>query len=105
MMLMASYAMSLNNLPVVYNCLVFLPGSMINFVSFDQDKLQNSGKAPKASLIMENCSAHPDEELLISTDELVMFILPNISIINSAHGATYSGNLKVVIVENTLYRI
>ena len=78
---------------------------MINLVSFDQDKLQNSGKAPKALLIMENCSAHPDEELLISTDGLVMFILPNISIINSAHGAACSGNLKVVIMENTLYRI
>ena len=73
-----------------------------NFASFGQDKLQNSGKEPKASsLIMENCSAHPDEELLISTDGPVMFIPPNISIINSAHGPACSGNLEVAIVENT----
>ena len=42
------------------------------FVPFVQEKLRESGTEPKALLIMDNCSAHPDEELLISRDGLVL---------------------------------
>ena len=79
----------LNNLPVVYksqknawvNCINYSSWFHDNFVPFVQDKLRNSGKEPKALLIMDNCSAHPDEELLISRDGLVkaMFLPPNVT--------------------------
>jgi len=42
-----------------------------SFVPFVQDKLRNSGQQPKALLLMDNSSAHSDEELLISRDGLV----------------------------------
>ena len=79
----------LNNLPVVYksqknawvNCNIFSAWFHDSFVPFVQDELRNIGQQPKALLLMDNCSAHPDEELLISRDGLVkaMFLPPNVT--------------------------
>ena len=79
----------MNSLPVVYksqknawvNCTIFSSWFHEKFVPFVQKKLQESGRELKALLIMDNCSAHPDEELLISRDGLVkgMFLLPNVT--------------------------
>ena len=62
------------------NCNIFSSWFHNNFVPFIQDKLRNSSQEPKALLIMDNCLAHPDEELLISRDGLVkaMFLPPNV---------------------------
>ena len=51
------------------------------FVPGVQSKLQSMGIEPKALLILDNCSAHPDEELLVSADGLVTakFLPPNVT--------------------------
>ena len=54
---------------------------ILSFVPFVQKKLQELKLPKKALLILDNCSAHPDEELLVSKDKLVkaMFLPPNIT--------------------------
>lgn len=52
-----------------------------HFVPFIQKKLQEMKLPKKALLILDNCSAHPDEELLVSKDKLVkaVFLPPNVT--------------------------
>ena len=79
----------MNNLPVVYkaqknawvNCTIFSFWFHEKFVPHVQEELRKIGKEPKAVLIMHNCAAHPDEELLISRDGLVkaLFLPPNVT--------------------------
>ena len=79
----------MNNLPVVYkaqknawvNCTIFSSWFHEKFVPRVQEELWKTGKEPKALLIMDNCAAHPDEELLISRDGLVkaLFLPPNVT--------------------------
>ena len=51
-----------------------------NFVPTVQEKLRERGCEPKAVLLLDNCSAHPDEEELISADGKVIakFLPPNV---------------------------
>ena len=52
-----------------------------HFVHSVQKQLQEMKLPKKALLILDNCSAHPDEELLVSKDKLVkaMFLPPNVT--------------------------
>ena len=51
-----------------------------NFVPTVQGKLREIGCEPKAVLLLDNCSAHLDEEELISADGkvIVKFLPPNV---------------------------
>ena len=51
------------------------------FVPDVQRTLQDMELEPKALLLLDNCSAHPDEEFLVSADGLVTakFLLPNVT--------------------------
>jgi len=78
-----------NSLPVVYkdqsnawmNCELFSGWFHNYLVTFVQDTLKKGGLPPKAVLLLDNCSAHPDEEELVSRDKNVVakFLPPNIS--------------------------
>ena len=79
----------MKNLPVVYmsqknawvNGSIFHSWFDDHFVPFNQSKLQSLGQEPKGLLLLDNCSAHPDEELLVSKDGLVtaMFLPRNVT--------------------------
>jgi len=67
-----------NSLPVVYkdqsnawmNCELFSDWFHNYYVLFVQDALKKGGLPPKAVLLLDNCSAHPDEEELVSRDNM-----------------------------------
>ena len=46
-----------------------------------QGKLSERGKEPRALLVLDNCSAHPEEDLLVSHDGQVkaVFLPPNVT--------------------------
>ena len=52
-----------------------------HFIPFIQKKLQEMKLPKKAFFILDNCSAHPDEDLLVSKAKLVkaMFLPPNVT--------------------------
>ena len=52
-----------------------------NFVTTIQARLKEMKQTPKALLLLDNCSAHPDESELISQDGLVkaVFLPPNVT--------------------------
>ena len=52
-----------------------------NFVPTVQEKLREIGCEPKTVLLLDNCSAHPDEEELIFADGKVIakFLPPNVT--------------------------
>ena len=49
--------------------LLFLDWFHNTFVPFIQQELLNLGLEPRALLTLDNCSAHPDPELLVSKDK------------------------------------
>ena len=53
------------------------------FVLTVQTKLVDLGLEPKAVLLIDNCSAHPNEKELISYDGKVIaeFLLPNTTVL------------------------
>ena len=79
----------MKHLPVVYmsqknawvNGSIFHSWFDDHFVPFIESQLQSLGQEPKGLLLLYNCSAHPDEELLVSKDGLVtaMFLPPNVT--------------------------
>ncbi|XP_065892463.1 tigger transposable element-derived protein 2-like [Dysidea avara] len=78
-----------DSLPVVYknqsnawmNCELFSDWFHSHFVPFVQEALKKEGIAPRAMLLLDNCSAHPDEEELVSNDKKVVakFLPPNVT--------------------------
>ena len=42
-----------------------------DFVPYVQEQLRSQGEEPKAVLVLDNCSAHPNPEDLISDDRAV----------------------------------
>ena len=78
-----------DRLPVVYanqknawvDTVLFTDWIHHKFVPTVQAKLVEMGLAPKAVLLLDNCSAHPDEEDLISADGKVVakFLPPNVT--------------------------
>ena len=93
------------NLPVTYtnqqnawvDTAIFSLWFHDHFVSFVQKKLQKLKLPKKALLIVDNCSAHPDEELLVSKNKLVkaMFLPPNVtSLIQPMYGSRCSRVLE-----------
>ena len=81
--------MSHDDPPVVYasqsnawvNVALFTEWFHHKFVSTVQAKLREIGCEPKAVLLLDNCSAHPDEEDLVSTDGKVTakYLPPNVT--------------------------
>ena len=79
--------MSRDSLPILYanqsnawvNATLFTNWFHQNFVPTVQEKLREIGCEPKAVLLLDNCSAHPDEEELFSADGKVIakFLPPN----------------------------
>jgi len=79
----------MRNLPVVYksqknawvNTNIFSEWFHNYFVPHVQEKLRERGKEPRALLVLDNCSAHPDQDLLISQDGKVKasFLPPNVT--------------------------
>ena len=79
----------MRKLPVVYkapqnawvNTAIFLEWFHDHFVPLVQEKLTERGKEPRALLVLDNCSAHPDEDLLVSRDGQVkaVFLPPNVT--------------------------
>ena len=79
----------MKNLPVVYkaqrnawvNVAIFSEWFHEHFVPHVQEKLTERGKEPRALLVLDNCSAHPDQDLLISRDGQVkaVFLPPSVS--------------------------
>ena len=77
------------NLPVTYdsqrnawvNAQLFTSWFHNHFVPTAQAKLREMGLEPKAVLLLDNCSAHPNEEELVSADGLVVakFLPPNVT--------------------------
>ena len=69
----------MDTLPVTYrsqknawmNTTIFLFWFDDGFVPHVQRKLRDMELEPKALLLLDNCSAHPDEESLVSADGLV----------------------------------
>ena len=69
----------MNSLPVPYksqknawvNTAIFLSWFHDVFVPDVQMKLQSMRLEPKVLLILDNCAAHPDEDLLVSANGLV----------------------------------
>ena len=51
------------------------------FVPYVQRELKSKSLSPKALLILDNCSAHPEEDVLMSDDGLVIakFLPPNVT--------------------------
>ena len=51
------------------------------FVLYVQRALKSKGLPPKAMLTLDNCSAHPEEDILVSCDGLVIakFLPPNVT--------------------------
>ena len=78
-----------DSLPVVYanqsnawvNATLFTDWFHHQFVPTVQEKLIALGCEPTAVLLLDNCSAHPDEEQLVSADEKVVakFLPPNVT--------------------------
>lgn len=78
-----------DHLPVVYtnqknawvDAALFTDWFHQKFVPTVQAKLRVMGLEPKAVLLLNNCSAHPDEEELISADSKVIakFLPPNVT--------------------------
>ena len=78
-----------DRLPILYvnqsnawvNAALFTDWFHQNFVPTVQGKLREIGCEPKAVLLLDNCSAHPDEEELISADGkvIVKFLPPNVT--------------------------
>lgn len=76
-------------LPVIYNnqtnawmdCALFSNWFHNHFVPFVQEALKEKNLTPKAILLLDNCSAHPDEDELISADGQVIatFLPPNVT--------------------------
>ena len=52
------------------------------FVPHVRNKLTSLGENPTALLLLDNCSAHPDEEELISDDGEIKFLPPNVISLN-----------------------
>jgi len=79
----------IRNLPVVYksqknawvNTNTFSEWLHNYFVPHVQEKPRELGKEPCALLVLDNCSAHPDQDLLISQDGKVKasFLSPNVT--------------------------
>lgn len=79
----------MNSLPVTYksqknawvNTTIFLSWFHDVFVPDVQTNLQSMGLQPKALLILDNCSAHPDEDSLVSADGFVTtkYLPPNVT--------------------------
>jgi transposase-like protein len=80
---------NMNSLPVVYkgqknawvNTSIFSSWFNDHFIPYVRHHLQSMGQEPKALLLLDNCSAHPDEETLISDDHLITarFLPPNVT--------------------------
>ena len=80
---------NMTSLPVIYksqknawvNTQIFLSWFHDHFVPYVQYHLRLIGQEPKAFLLLDNCSAHPDEETLVSQDGLVIakFLPPNVT--------------------------
>ena len=81
--------MDMKNLPVVYkaqrsawvNTAIFSEWFHDHFVPHVQAKLTERGKEPRALLLLDNCSGHPDQDLLISCDGQVkaVFLPPSVT--------------------------
>ena len=79
----------MDSLPVIYRnqtnawvkTTIFLSWFQDNFVPYVQNELRKLQLEPKALLILDNCSAHPSEELLVSPDGLVTatYLPPNVT--------------------------
>jgi len=79
----------MRNLPVVYKSQknawvttnIFSEWFHNYFVPHVHEKLRELGKEPRALLVLDNCSAHPDQDLLISQDGKVKasFLPPNVT--------------------------
>ena len=79
----------MDSFPVIYrnqtnvwvNTTIFLSWFQDNFVPYVQNELRKMQLEPKALLILDNCSAHPSEELLVSPDGLVTaaYLPPNVT--------------------------
>ena len=63
------------------NTAIFLHWFHDLFVPHVQEKLTERGKEPRALLVLDNCSAHPDQDVLISCDGQVkaVFLPPNVT--------------------------
>ena len=80
---------SRDRLPIVYanqsnawvNAALFTDRFLQNFLSTVQGKQREIWCDPKAVLLLDNCSAHPDEEEFISADGkvIVKFLPPNVT--------------------------
>ena len=76
---------SRDSLPIVYanvtNAALFTDWFQQNFVPMVQEKPREIDCEPKAVLLLNNCSAHPGEEELISADSKVFarFLPPNVT--------------------------
>ena len=80
---------NLANLPVIYknqknawvNTRIFTSWFHDYFVPHIQKELLSMGQEPTALLLLDNCSAHPDEEELVSSDGKVkaLFLPPNVT--------------------------
>ena len=70
----------MDSLPVIYrnqknawvNTEIFSSLFYDQFVPYVQRKLKSKSLPPKALLILDNCSAHPEEGILVSDDGLVI---------------------------------
>ena len=80
---------NMDSLPVIYrnqknawvNTEIFSSWFHDQFVSYVQRELKSKSLPPKALLILDNCSAHPEEDVLVSDDGLVIakFLPPNVT--------------------------
>ena len=80
---------NMDSLPVTYrnqtnawvNTTIFLSWFQDIFVPYVQNELRKMNLEPKAILILDNCSAHPSVELLVSPDGLVTstYLPPNVT--------------------------
>ena len=66
------------------------------FVPHVRSKLSSLGENPTALLLLDNCSAHPDEEELISDDGEIStkFLLPNVTSLIQLMDQVFSKHLK-----------
>ena len=90
---------SRDRLPIFYanqsnawvNAALFTDWFHQNFVPTVQGKLQEIGREPKAVLLLDNCSAHSDEEELISADGkvIVKFLPPTCYVFDSTDGSRH----------------
>ena len=80
---------NMDSLPVIYrnqsnawvNTEIFSSWFHDQFVPYVQRALKSKGLPPKAMLTLDNCSAHPEEDILVSRDGLVIakFLPPNVT--------------------------